>query len=165
MNILVKKAIAGDADAFVQLMEENKMSMYRVAKGILHNEEDVADAMQETILDSFEHVGQLKNGAYFKTWLTRILINNCNQILRKRKRCDVIAEFPEVSYNDENQANAEFKAMLADLPKDSRVIFQLYYGEGFNAREIGEILRISENTVRSRLRRGKMELRERMAAN
>ena len=51
MEFLVKKAQRGDAEAFIALMEENKQGMYKVAKGFLRNEEDVADVMQETVLD------------------------------------------------------------------------------------------------------------------
>ena len=74
---LVKQAQRGDADAFVALIEKYKMDLYKVAKAYLKNEEDVADVMQETTLSAWEHLGELKKAAYFKTWLTRILINNC----------------------------------------------------------------------------------------
>ena len=56
MSILVKKAQRGDAEAFIALMEENKMTLRRVAYGYLQNEEDVADAIQDTILDAFENM-------------------------------------------------------------------------------------------------------------
>ena len=60
MEFLVKKAQRGDAEAFIALMEENKQGMYKVAKGFLRNEEDVADVMQETVLDCYEKIGTLK---------------------------------------------------------------------------------------------------------
>ena len=82
MNYLIKKARQGDTDAFVELMERQKQSMYKVARSYLHREEDIADAMQETVLDCYEKLGQLKSDRYFSTWLIRILINNCNDILR-----------------------------------------------------------------------------------
>ena len=77
---LAYRAKKGDADAFVKLMEENKMAMYKVAKSYLRNEEDVADAMSETVLAAFEHIKELRRPEYFKTWLIRILINQCNGI-------------------------------------------------------------------------------------
>lgn len=67
MNLLVKKAQRGDAEAFITLMEEHKMTLKRVAYGYLGNEEDAADAIQETILDAFEHMGGLRKPEYFKT--------------------------------------------------------------------------------------------------
>lgn len=67
MNLLVKKAQRGDAEAFITLMEEHKMTLKRVAYGYLGNEEDAADAIQETILDAFEHMDGLRKPEYFKT--------------------------------------------------------------------------------------------------
>lgn len=64
---LVKQAQRGDADAFVALIEKYKMDLYKVAKAYLKNEEDVADVMQETTLSAWEHLGELKKVAYFKT--------------------------------------------------------------------------------------------------
>ena len=78
--LLIKKAQKQDTDAFIQLIEENKTALYKVAKSYLKNEEDIADAMQDTVLSAFEHIGELRSVTFFKTWLTRILINHCNDI-------------------------------------------------------------------------------------
>ena len=80
MNLLIKKARGHDKAAFQQLMEEQMQSLYKVAKAILKNEEDVADAMQDTVLTCWEKIDTLKKDKYFKTWLIRILINHCNAI-------------------------------------------------------------------------------------
>ena len=77
MKKLVKRAQGGDADAFVQLMEENRQSMYKVAVCYVNNPEDAADIMQDTMLAAFEKIQDLKEPGYFRTWLTRILINKC----------------------------------------------------------------------------------------
>ena len=61
-------------------------SLYRVAKSILHNDEDCADAIQNGILKAFQKLDTLKNDRYFKTWLTRIVINECYQIIRQAGR-------------------------------------------------------------------------------
>ena len=75
MTDLIKKAIHGDADAFLELMDVNSLAMYKVAKGILGNDDDVADAVQNTILTCFEKLNTLKKPRYFKTWMIRILMN------------------------------------------------------------------------------------------
>lgn len=165
MLVLVKRAQRGDQEAFVQLMEAHKEALYRVAKGFFYNEDDIADAMQETILAAFEHLGELRQASYFKTWLTRIMINNCNRIIRQRKRVDVMEFLPDTAQLDEGHADLEFRQLLEGLPKESRILFVLYYGEGFTTREIGEILEMNESTVRSKLRRGREELREQLQAN
>ena len=165
---LIQKAQSGDAEAFIQLMEDNKESMKRVAFAYLKREEDVADAIQDTILDAFESIHKLRKPEHFNTWLIRILINNCTEIYRRNKRqaiYDMSAEEYE-SYlpqdgpsGVEGQSDLEFQDLLAHLPEDSRMIFQLYFGEQYTVSQIAEILGINENTVKSRLHRGKEQLR------
>ncbi len=159
MNTLVKRAQRGDAEAFIALMEECKMSFRRIAFGYLGNDEDVADAIQDTILDAFEHIGTLRKAEYFKTWVMRILINNCTRTWRKNKKSVALKEDVEVESYDSGRADVEFKEMLMSLPEDSRTIFQLYFGEQFTTKEIAEILNMKENTVKSRIHRGKEQLR------
>lgn len=82
MKSLVKRAQRGDDQAFVELIEENKQAMYKIAVGILKNDFDAADAIQESILTCYEKLRELKKAQYFKTWLLRILINES-----RRKDC------------------------------------------------------------------------------
>ena len=91
-TLLVKRAQKQDMEAFVHLIEKNKTNLYKVAKSYLGNEEDVADAIQDTVLSAYEHIQELKNAAYFKTWITRILINHCKDLLKQNKRCTVSDE-------------------------------------------------------------------------
>ena len=82
MQTLVGKAAQGDVGAFLELMDRNSLAMYKVARAILNNDEDAADAIQDTVLSCFEKLHTLEKPEYFKTWMTRILINKCNGILR-----------------------------------------------------------------------------------
>lgn len=157
--LLIKRAQKKDTAAFVSLMEQNKAALYKVARGYLSNEEDIADAMQDTILSAYEHIGELKTASYFKTWLTRILINCCIDQMRQRKGL-VSIELAQEPSTSGLESDYEFYELLKALPEDDRMLFLLYYGEGFNAREIAEILDVNENTVRSRLRRGRKKLEE-----
>lgn len=162
MEIYMKKAAGGDVEAFIWLMEENKHMLYKIAKGYLRREEDIADAMQETMLAAFEHIGEVKKAAYFRTWLTRILINKCMDILRKEKRFTDLREFPEQTYTNKEFQHLEFCQTLDMLPEESRIIFLLYYGERFTTREIADTLEINENTVKARLRRGRKYLAKKL---
>ena len=83
---LIKRAKVHDKEAFSKLMKREGKSMYKVAKSILKNDEDVADAMQETALSCWEKIETLQQEQYFRTWLIRILINHCNAIYRKKSR-------------------------------------------------------------------------------
>lgn len=160
MILQVKRAQRGDTGAFAALIEENKMVLRRIAHGFFESEEDVADVLQETVLNAFEHLPELKNARYFKTWLVRILINNCNSLYRENRRSVPFDELPETLPAAPPPSDLEFFEMLRSLPPDSRLIFQLYYGERFTTREIAGMLKMNESTVKSRLSRGKKQLRE-----
>lgn len=169
MEQLIKRAKSGDAEAFIQLMEDNKESMKRVAFAYLRREEDVADAIQDTILDAFEHIHKLRKPEHFKTWLTRVLLNNCTRIYRQNKKqptYDMSTEeyenmaLPDAHASVEAESDLEFQDLLAHLPEESRMIFQLYFGEQYTISQIAEIMKINENTVKSRLHRGKEQLRK-----
>mgnify|MGYP002512234670 FL=1 len=171
MEHLVKAAKKGDADAFAKLIEINQDTLKRIAVAWLRDENDIADAIQDTILDTYEHIGQLKKAEYFKTWMVRILINNCMKLYRKNKAhskfessADVYAEDFGIGSDNVDLAHREleFYDLLRALPEDSRVIFQLYFGEQFTTAEIADMLHLKENTVKSRIRRGKIQLRERL---
>lgn len=167
MEYLVKRARNGDAEAFVALMELNKESMKKVTFAYLQSEEDRADAISQTILDAYENINKLKKTAYFKTWLIRILINNCIDIYRANDKYtnykDSPEEFGESIVNILSkplEENIEFIDLLKCLPEDSRIIFVLYYGEQFTTAEIAKILNMKENTVKSKIHRGKETLRK-----
>ena len=81
---LVNQAIQGDREAFIRLIRDIENSLYNTAKSMLRKEEDVADAIQETILNAYKSVHTLREPRYFKTWLFRILINECNTMLSRR---------------------------------------------------------------------------------
>ena len=171
MEHLVKLARKGDADAFIKLIETNQDSLKRIAVAWLRDENDIADAIQDTIMDAYEHIGQLKKAEYFKTWLVRILINNCTKIYRKNKKhlqFEVsVDEYVEDNwgisgYTEAIGADLEFFDLLKALPEDSRVIFQMYFGEQFTTAEIADMLHMKENTVKSKIRRGKTQLRKQM---
>lgn len=155
MKHLVVKAQKGDETSFVKLMERNKQGMYKVAKAYLHYEEDVADAMQETILTCYEKLDTLREPQYFKTWMTRILINKCKNILRKNRELRLTEELPETGEWDAAQENLEFMELLQSMDEKYRTILILYYVEGFNTREIAELLEMNEHTVKTRLVRAR----------
>lgn len=162
MELLVKKAKKGDAEAFIALMEANKQSMYKVARGFLYSQEDVADAMAETVLKCYERIGSLKQNAYFKTWMIRILINNCKDILRKQKRYVPVEEMPEEAGKNSRGEMLEFQELVEPLGEQDRSIFTLYYVYGMKSKEIAAYMNMKENTVLSRLKRGREALRNEM---
>ena len=155
MDILIKKARNHDPDAFCQLMDGQMNSMYKVAKAYLKNDEDVADAIQDTILTCYEKIDTLKQNRYFKTWLTRILLNKCSDIQKEQKRMTTIDAIPETPIIDFNFDNVEWNEILKSIDEKYRIIIILHYVEGFSAREIAQLLEMNENTVKARILRGR----------
>lgn len=157
MEKLIKEAKAGNPDAFTRLMKSQMQNMYKTAGAILINDEDIADAVSETILSCWENMHSLKEDRFFKTWMTRILVNKCNDIIRK-KQYYLDYDIPEEPYNDTGFENAEWKEALSTISEKYRLVMVLYYIEGFSTGDISCILDIPEGTVRSRLARGREQL-------
>ncbi|MCR1839246.1 RNA polymerase sigma factor [Murimonas intestini] len=160
MRYLVKRAQNDDEEAFIELIERSKQGMYKVAKSYLHCEEDVADAMQETILACYEKIRTLKEPDYFQTWMIRILINRCKDILKKNKELRLLDDYPERPFMEEMQVNLEFEELLESVGEKYKTILVLYYVEGFNTREIAGLLDMNEHTVKTRLARGRDKFRK-----
>lgn len=156
---LIKKAKMHDSAAFSLLMQRYGADMYKTAKAILKNDEDAADAMQETALSCWEKISTLKKEQYFKTWLTRILINHCNTIYKKRGKYVLDQILPETAAVEDAYENVEWRELLQCLKEKYRIVIVLYYVEGFKIREIADLLQISESAVKERMSaaRKKME--------
>lgn len=157
-RLLLKKAQSQDKEAFSELMQLYLKDMYRIAIAILMNEEDSADALQEMLLSCWRNLHTLKKPEYFKTWLTRILINHCNDILRKRVKLVEFENIHEPIICDEY--NVELKEAFASMDEKYRLPAELYYGQGYKVREIGKILKLPTNTVKTYLARGRKQLAE-----
>lgn len=151
---LVKKAKGRDPDAFTRLMQFYMEDMYRVAIAILMNDEDVADAIQDTILTCWEKIDRLREDKYFRTWMTRILINKSYDI--RKKRGNIIGL---EGYDQETVANDcynfELKEALMAMDEKYRAIMILFYSEGYRIKEIAKFLHIPQSTVQTRLKRGR----------
>lgn len=160
MENLVEKAMKGDGQAFVKLMESYKQSMYKVARSYLNNKEDIADAIQDSVEACYRGLPYLNRTEYFHTWLIRIVINKCKNAMRKRKREYLIEEFPENSGLCVEYEQCEFENLMQSLDEKYRTVLLLYYGEGFKIREIAQILDMEESTVKSRLARGREKVKE-----
>ena len=159
MRCLVRKAMDGNKDAFAQLMEMNTQSMYKVARAYFANDADVADAISETVLICYEQLHTLQKPEYFKTWMIRILINQCNGMIRQGRKEVSYGEIPDIMGEQSEYALAEFKDLLERLDEKYRLILILYYVEGFKVAEIAKLLELRENTVKTRLRRGRDSLK------
>lgn len=158
MKRLVRLAQNGNADAFVQLMEKNRQNMYKVVICYVNNAEDAGDIMQDTMLTAFEKRQDLKEPRYFRTWLTRILINKCKDFLDQRSWEIAFDEVPEKTCNDTAMDHLIYEELIQAVDEQYRDILVLHYVEGFKATEIAKVLGMKDATVRTRLRRGRENL-------
>ncbi len=159
MDELIQQAKQKNPAAFEKLIRLHMQSMYKAARAYLSSDEDVADAIQETILTCYEKIPDLKNNAYFKTWMIKILIHKCCDILRNKKILHFSEETVEQPALDKGFEVLEWKEVIRILDEKYRLVMVLYYVEGFRTGEIAQILDMNENTVRTRLKRGREELK------
>ena len=146
-----------DRDSFIAEIEACSGMMYRVAWSILRNNADCEDALQNALLRAWEKRNTLREERYFRTWLTRILINSCKETLRRQKRETPAADFPEAAAPQ--GADPALWESLRALDEKYRVTVILHYRDGYGIREIASILRIPESTVKTRLSRARQQLK------
>lgn len=133
--------------------------LYRISYGLLREEQDRRDAVQEAVVKAWQNVDKLRNEARFETWLTRILINECHNLHRYQRRFVYMDSVPEPVQVPDNADRILHDALMA-LEEKLRLPVMLFYMEGYKVREIAGILRLPEGTVKSRLRRAKAELKD-----
>ena len=147
-----------DKEEFTRAVLEYESTLYRVAKSMLGSEADCADAAQNALLRAWEKQHTLRDTAYVKTWLTRILINECRAMLRQRARFVPLEEEAAEGEIAPERDSGLYEAVMG-LDVKYRVPFVLYYIEGFRTREIASMLKLPEGTVKTRLRRAREILR------
>lgn len=158
---LVEKAKNGDSEAFYELMEQNKLKMYKTARAILKNEDDICDAIQEALISVYTNLNKLNEAKYFSTWIIRILINKCYDIISKNKKienCVDISEIQDIKSYDEYEFDSIVNKVLNIIEEDLKVIVILYYYDVFSVKEISKVINIPEGTVKSRLSRARDKL-------
>ena len=174
---LVARVRAGEVAFFEVLMRRNNARVYRAIRSILRDEGEVEDAMQQAYLDAYLNLDQFAGGAAFSTWLTRIAINEALGRLRSRARLEVVSDaerdaegFPEDPMSvppetpEERAAVRETAALLETavdhLPLSYRTVFVLREIEGLSTAETGQVLGLTEETVKMRLHRGRLALKD-----
>ena len=158
MEELLRRAQAGDAEAFIQIIERNKPSLYKVARGFFSEPMDIEDVLSETVLSCWEYLPQLRKPEYLKTWLIRVLINRCTDVKRREARVVTMETLPETPTQDPDPGNLGFESLINCLPRDYRPVMILFYGEGFTIKEIAKLLQLPAGTVSTRLKRGRERL-------
>lgn len=142
-----------------QLIIASEETLYHVAKSLLANDADCADAIQEAIVKAFTNLHTLRQDSYAKTWLVRILINECYTLMRKGKRLVSLKEYQQTETAPEPGDYSDLYEAIQQLPPDIRICIILYYLEGYSVKETAAILKVTESTVKNRLARARTRMR------
>ncbi len=144
-------------EAFAEQVLALRRTMYYVSYSLLPNPADQEDAVQEAISKGLQKCGSLREEQYLKRWILRILINECYNVMRRRKREFPAEEIPVVTPDVPD--TGAFEAVMR-LEEKLRVPIVLCYVEGYTTREIAEILRTPEGTVKTRMAKARALLRQ-----
>ena len=175
---LIQKAKTGDESSFEALILSCQNKAYNIALRYLKNEDDAMDALQESFIKIFRHLGSFKEDSRFDTWVYRIVVNTCNDMLRKNSNMkmtdsifrneddkETVIEIPDITGSpeeviDQKEKTAHILSCLERLNQEQKEIIVLRDIHGFSYDEISEILNCSIGTVKSRINRSRLRLRE-----
>lgn len=142
--------------AFVKRAMACERKLYRAARAILGCDADCEDAVQDALIKAWQRLDTLREERYFETWLTRILINECKNLCKKRRLAEVLPETLAALQSPEPEL---FEA-LTKLPEKIRLAMVLHYNDGYDVAQVSGILRIPVGTVKWRLHQGRAQLRK-----
>ena len=146
-----------DERLFTQKLLDSEPMLYRIACALLRSEADRQDAMQETALKAWQNQERLREEQYFKTWISRIMVNECHNLYRKNSRYVPTETIPDRPAPENREQ--ETRLMLESLPEKQRVPLILHYLEGFSLEEIAQVQQISLALVKYRMHQARKALR------
>lgn len=166
----IEKAINGDKEAFSKIIKQYENKLYIITKSRISNDEDIKDVIQETIMYAYKNIKKLKQVEKFNSWITTILINNCNKLYLKNKLKPVSYEDNQLDNINLNQDNCydslhndlDFFMLIDFLNIDDKTLISMYYLQGYTTKEISEILKVNESTIRSRISSVRNKIKNRL---
>lgn len=174
---LVDQALRGDLDAFNRLVELYQDTLFGLTFGVVRDRDAAADAVQEAFFSAYRNLSRFR-GDSFRSWLTRIAINAATDILRSRKRkpLDPFPQWEDDSWQpptDESESpehtamlrgrNRAISAAMEQITSDQRTAILLFDVQGYDYQEIADMTDVSLGTVKSRIHRGRLALRDLLA--
>ena len=175
---LVRRALSRDEAAVRTIMQTNNRRLFRLARGILRNDAEAEDVVQDTYVRAFTHLEQFRGDSSLSTWLSRITMNEAlGRLRRQRPAVEIdslpqgaleaqIIQFPLAASDDPEKSMAQREIQrvvehaIDELPEAFRLVFITRVIEGMNVEETAEILSLKPETVKSRLHRARTMLRD-----
>lgn len=145
-------------ELFEQKYKENEKALFLVAVAYLRNTEDAKDILQESAISAYCAFDTLKNKEYFKTWITRIVINKCKNFLRLKRSTEELKDNLNIFYNIDESEIELMDAICKMNPKSSVYIMLKFYND-MTYEEIGKALKKPVSTVKYRSKRALCELK------
>ena len=139
-------------ESYLSFITSHKSIMYKIAFGYLSHEADALEAVDEAVYLGYKNLKQLMEPDYLKTWLTRILINECHRILRNRKRTVVSEIIPDIPSRD-NRLSMTLRSAVLDLPDELKEIIILRYFADYSVKDTAGFLDIPQGTVATRTKK------------
>jgi RNA polymerase sigma-70 factor (ECF subfamily) len=177
----VRRALAHDSRAFRAIMQTHNRCLYRIARSILRNNVDAEDAVQEAYVSAFTNLASYRGEATFKSWLSRIVINeSLGRLRRRRSTIDLatlerqqsetqIIQFPQSAPSDDPERTMAQRQIVQlveqatdNLPEAFRLVFVTRVIEGMSIEETSELLGIKPETVKTRLHRARQLVRDQL---
>ena len=137
--------------------------MYHIAKSLLYNDADCADAIQEAIVKAFSKLHTLKDDSYARTWLIRIVMNECYTIMRREKKIISLEEYQMDEQAAEQKDYSDLYEAIFKLPEQMKLCVALYYMEGYSVKEVAALLDTTESAVKNRLAKARGKLKGALA--
>lgn len=165
---LVKQCIAGKGDAQREVYERYSGEMLAVCRRYTNSFEDAEEVLSNGFIKVFKRIDQYRGEGALGAWIRRIMVREALNFIRYQKNLFVEveeeyqAEFGQSSTTEHYEAE-HLMRMIDELPTGYRTVFNLYAIEGYNHREIGEMLEISENTSKSQLSKARKQLQEKLS--
>lgn len=155
---LVCRAREGDVKAFSELYAGIYKELYKFARYILQNDQEAEDAVSETVIAAYENIGKLKKEEAFRSWIFKILKNQCRQRFRTARLLEELKEGIPGTDRDYAQ-DQDVRAAFALLDEEERMIVAFSVFGGYQSQEIGDMLEMNPATVRSRKNRALKKMR------
>lgn len=146
-------------ELFEQKYKECEKSLFLVAIAYLHNTDDAKDCVQEAVLSAYRSFDRLKNIDFFKTWLTRIVINKCKNFLKKQRFTEELTDSLNVFYDMPTSELEMMEAICSLNPKLSMYITLRFYND-MTYEEVAEALKQPVSTVKYRTKKALQELKK-----
>jgi RNA polymerase sigma-70 factor (ECF subfamily) len=162
-NELVLRFQSGEQQAFAILMERHQRRVYNLAYRMLGRPEDARDATQDAFLSCFRHLGAFRGDSAFSTWIHRIVVNACYDLIRKRAPSvsledQLIDPAPAPDHADQAAFAIDVQQALLRIPPEFRAALILHEVLDLPLEEIAEALDVPVGTIKSRLHRGRVAL-------